>query len=298
MLKARSAQYLIGISWFVLSLMVSNLNDVTAKYLGGNLHPTQVAFLRFLFGTISLLPLMFYHSATAFKTSRPLVHVARGTLLFFGISIWVFGLNHIHITAATIITFTIPLFILVLAPIFLGEKVSSRLWFATIIGFLGVLVMYNPMSAGFSLLSLLMLLSSLMFAALDIINKKFVIKESMLSMLFYSALVTTILGFYPAYLFWQPITVQQFILLFALGACSNLILFFLLKAFSLVHASDVAPYRYLELVMSAFFGVVIFAEIPTIETLLGACIIIPTTLYVAYNRIESLPESEVIVQNT
>lgn len=298
MLKARSAKYLIGISWFLLSLLVSNLNDVTAKYLGGNLHPTQVAFLRFLFGTLSLLPFMLYYRATSFKTSRPLVHVARGTLLFFGISIWIFGLNFIHITAATILTFTIPLFILILAPIFLGEKVSPRLWFATIIGFLGVLVVFNPLKADFNTLSLVMLLSSLMFASLDIINKKFVIQESMLSMLFYSAVVTTILGFYPAYLFWQQVTTHQLVLLFALGAGSNLILYFLLKAFSIINASDVAPYRYLELVLSAFFGFIIFAEIPTFETMIGACIIIPTTLYVAYQKMESKVEKEVSVQNT
>ncbi|MFI4983735.1 MAG: DMT family transporter [Rickettsiales bacterium] len=298
MLKSRSAKYLVGIGWFVLSLVVSNLNDVTAKYLGSDIHPAQVAFLRFLFGTLSLLPFMFYYGKTAFKTSRPLVHVARGTLLFFGITIWILGLGYIQITAATILTFTIPLFILVLAPIFLNEKVPTRLWGATLIGFAGVLVILNPLHTSFNAISMIMLLSAVMFASLDIINKKFVIQESMLSMLFYSAVVTTILGFYPAYLFWQPITHSQLYLLCALGAGSNLILFFLLKAFSLVNASDVAPYRYLELVISAFFGFIIFAEIPTLETAIGACIIIPTTLYIAYQKVEQLPEKEVMVANT
>ena len=277
---------MLGIAWFILSLVISNLNDVIAKYVGSDLHFAQTTFCRCFFGMLSLLPFMIYGGIKSFKTPRPIMHVIRGSLLYFGIAIWILGLNLVPIATATIMTFTIPLFILIMAPIFLGEKVSARLWSATLVGFVGVIIVFNPSHDTFQPISLILLLSSLMFATLDIINKKYVVKESMLSMLFYSAVVTSVLGFYPAYMFWQDITTHQLVLLAILGAGSNLILYCLLKAFSFVQASAVAPYRYLELVLSAFVGFVVFSEIPAMATYIGTLIIVPCTLYVASQQIK------------
>jgi S-adenosylmethionine uptake transporter len=108
----------------------------------------------------------------------------------------------------------------------------------------------------------------------------------MLSMLFYSALVTTLLGFLPAFYFWQNPTLPDLILLFCLGAGSNLILFCLLKGFALVAVSAVAPYRYLEVVFSTIFGYIIFIETPGFYTYIGALIIIPTTLMIAKRQMQ------------
>jgi len=281
MSNSANSKYVVGISWFILSLVVSNFNDVLAKHLGTDIHFAQTTFCRCFFGALSLIPFMMYYGRSSFATKRPVLHVIRGALLYFGISIWILGLNYVPITTATIMTFTIPLFILIMAPVFLGERVSKALWAATIIGFIGVVIVFNPGDQSFKPISMILLLSSLMFASLDILNKKFVVKESMLSMLFYSAIVTTILGAYPAYKFWGDVTSSQLLPLFVLGAGSNLILYCLLKGFELVNASAVAPYRYLELVISAFVGYIIFSEVPQMATYIGTLIIIPCTLYVA-----------------
>lgn len=288
----QNRQYLLGITWFILSIVISNVNDIIMKKLGYDLHPMQVAFCRFFFGTMSLIPLMIYFGKKSFVTKRYYIHITRGVLLFFGISIWCFGLSIVPITTATILTFTIPLFVLVMAPIFLGEKVSTQLWVVTILGFVGVLIVFNPTSASFQPIAIIMLISSLMFASLDIINKKFVASESMLSMLFYSAVVTTILSIYPAYLYWQSINSYQLFLMAVMGVFSNLILFCLLKSFSIVNASAVAPYRYLELVLSGVFGYVLFHEIPELTMYIGAAIIIPSTFYVGYHQLKWGRKSE------
>jgi len=285
-MKKQNAKYALGIAWFILSLFISNLNDILMKHLGSNLHPTQVAFMRFLFGTLSLLPFMLYGGLASFQTSRISIHIVRGLLLFLGISVWCFGLGIVPILSATLLTFTIPFFVLIMAPIFLGEKVKKSLWVATFLGFLGVYFVLNPHAEDFNVFSIVMLISALLFATLDIINKKFVSKESMLSMLFYSALFTTILGALPAYYYWRSMSDIQILLLAVLGAFGNLILYCILKAFAYVRASDVSPYRYLELVVSAFTGFVLFNEAPTMHTIVGAIIIIPSTFYIGYMRMQ------------
>lgn len=293
-----SINYIKGISWFVLSLVISVINDVFAKYLGENLHSIQITFLRFLFATISLMPFMIIYGKKSFHTGRIGLHFIRGILLFLAISLWCLGLTQAPITVATTLTFIIPMFVLVLARFFLQERVGTSRWVVTIIGFCGATVVVEPTNVNFSPLVLLLVLATLMFATLDVINKKFVAKESMLGMLFYTALITMLLGIVPTIFVWKTPTLNQLFFLFLLGCGGNLILFCLLKAFAFAEASALAPFRYVELILSAGLGIVVFNEIPTLALCLGALIIIPCTLFLVYaeTRTKTVPaaNSEVI----
>ena len=279
-----NSKYLVGISWFIASLVISIINDTSMKYLSGSLPPMQITFLRFCFGCLCLLPFMLFYGKRSFHTERAWIHFARGTILFLAISMWCYGLTIVPIAHATLTTFTMPLFLLVLAPIFLKEKISRALIMATCLGFLGAIASFDIMHVNFEITSMILLISALLFASLDIINKKFVMKESMLSMLFYSALVTSLLGAIPAYIVWQTPSSHDLIILLYLGAGGNLILYCLLKAFSLVPASSIAPYRYLELIFSSAIGFMIFSEIPSIMMVIGALLIIPSTLFVTFAK--------------
>ena len=114
----KSKTYLIGVLWFVLHFVIGNLNDVTTKYLGSSLPPAEIAFLRFAFSAIVLLPLMLFYGKKSFYTSRISIHVIRGALLFFGQCVWAYSLTIVPLTTVTMLSFTIPLFVLIMAPIF------------------------------------------------------------------------------------------------------------------------------------------------------------------------------------
>lgn len=282
-----SVTYIKGISWFVLSLVISVINDGFAKYLGENLHSIQITFLRFLFATISLMPFMLFYGKKSFYTSRIGLHFIRGVLLFLAIALWCLGLTQAPITVATTLTFIIPMFVLVMARFFLNEKVGLYRWIVTIIGFCGATIVVEPTNVNFSPLVLLLVLATAMFATLDVINKKFVVKESMLAMLFYTALITMLLGLIPSIFVWKTPTLHQLFFLFLLGCGGNLILYCLLKAFTFAEASALAPFRYVELMLSAGLGIVVFNEIPTLALCLGALIIIPCTLFLLYAETRS-----------
>lgn len=101
---------------------------------------------------------------------------------------------------------------------------------------------------------MVILLSAFLFASLDILNKVFVGKESFWAMIFYTALFTTLICAYPASLAWVAPTPLQYGLLAVLGGGANGLLFCLLKSFSMVDASALAPFRYTELILSASVG--------------------------------------------
>lgn len=273
-----------GIGWFVISLLVSSSGDVIMKYLGSNFHPYQVVFLRFLFATIVLLP-WFYSNRSEFATSRLPLHFIRGALLFGGISFWCMGLNIVKIALATTINFTIPIFVAVLAVVFLKEKFSMFRMIATLLGFVGVVIATNPASMQFESMSLVLIISAFMFALLDVINKKFVTDESTISMLFYSNIFTTLLSLIPAMSVWNPLTVKDLCVFVLLGIIANLILYCLLRSFKLIDASAVAPYRYTELLFSAGMGYIFFNEVLDSSIISGAVIIIVATLFVLYESL-------------
>lgn len=274
--------YFIGISWFILSLFVCIGNDSIMKLLGNNYQISQIMFLRYLFATISILPCMVLHDGRrSFFTKYPTIHIARAALLSIGITMYCFSLTKLPLSTVITINFTIPIFTLILAFIFLKENVTRPKIIATLVGFVGIMITAEPTRANFASYAIIILLaSSVMFAVLDIMNKKFVIQEGILTMLFYTAIATTAFCAIPAWLSWKSLALFDLMLFVFLGIGANLLLYCILKAFERVDISSIAPFRYIEFLLSMIIGFVLFHEIPTLSTIIGACIIAPSTLYI------------------
>lgn len=293
-MDSKLKMYFMGVFWFILSLISSSINDVISKYAGVRLHSYEITFFRFLFGTITLIPFVFYYGFETLKTSRPMVHFMRGLLLFVGIAGWTYGLSIAPVTTATVVSFTVPIFVLILGVFFLKERIIWQRWVVTIIAFAGLVITLDPNADDFNPEVFIFVGSAVCFAILDIINKNFVIKESMISMLFYSAIITALLSLPFALQYWISPSIEELALLFLLGASANLILFFLLKAFALADATALAPYRYFELVVSASIAYIVFQEIPNEATIWGSIVVIPSTLFIIYSEKKQISNSEKI----
>jgi len=183
--------------------------------------------------------------------------------------------------SCVVINNTMPFFKMLFAQLILGEKVGKERWLASVAGFIGCLVVFNPTSATFQPMSLVLILSACCFAMLDIFNKKYSDSETITSMLFYGSLATAFFAAFKAVPQWVPVTGTQLGLIAALGVGANGLLFCLLKAFKYVDASATCPYRYTEFILSAIAGILFFAEKPSPSTLLGSCIILPSVIYTA-----------------
>lgn len=283
--------YAQGVFWIILVALTSNTNDILMRLVGTSLPPQEVTFFRYFFAVLTLLPVMLYQGKPSFHTKRPTLHLIRSILLFGAMSCWTKGLTMAPLATGGILAQTTQLFVLPMAFVFLKESVGWQRTLATLAGFAGVLVVAVGESGTDSLINsfttmnnatLFFLAAAMMFALSDIINKQFVVKESTLSMLFYIALGTMIIAFYPAFLVWKTPTIKELAYLAVLGAGGNLILFFLLKAFAATDVSALAPFRYVEIFSAAIFGFFIFQEVPSLYLLIGACIIIPSTFAISY----------------
>ena len=140
---AAPSTFLVGIAWFFAHQLIGVGNDVIMKFTGANLGVAQVVFLRFLFATLTMVPVMLAGGKESWKTDRAPLHVARSALLAGGIFLYVKGLTIAPIAVVTTLNFTIPLFTLVLASVVLKEKVDSTRWLGTLVGFAGVTVVIS-----------------------------------------------------------------------------------------------------------------------------------------------------------
>lgn len=275
--------YILGITWFLLHIICSSTNDIISKFLSSSLNSFEISFFRFIFSAIGVLPFVIHQGISSLKTSNFFIHIIRGIILFGAITAWVYGLSMINVTTATVIGFSIPIFNLSLAAVFLNERISWQRLCATIFGFVGVAITLRPYLQEFHAQILVTVFSATSFAALDIINKKFVQEESLTSMIFYSCAITAILSVPPVVVYWKMPSWQDLALLFFLGAVSaNLMLFFILKAFSLIDATSLGPYRYLEILVSFAGSYFVFYQIPPQSTLYGGIIIVLSACFILY----------------
>lgn len=282
-----NSNHVKGLMWFILSLLISNFNDVAAKLVIVRLDPLQIASLRFFWSVVSLIPCIIYYGTKCLKTKSISIHIVRGALFYIAIAMWIWGVGVVSLSTVTTISFTVPVFVLLLAPRFLKEKVGVALWLSTTICLIGAVLALEPLHEDFKPLSLLLLCASAMFGTLDVINKRYIVKEGTIPMLFYSALVSFACSIPGAVITWTAPTGYEMLTLALLGAGSNAILYCILTSFKYIAASALSPYRYLELILSIVVGYVCFSETPTFMNCVGSFIIVLSTLYIAKQQMKS-----------
>lgn len=271
-----------GALWMLLAAAVWATNDALVKALGRTIDPLQISLFRCFFGGLTILPFILATTGTlAFRTSRLGGHIVRSAAGYIAMVLSWYSVIHLPLADATALGFTRPLFMVVLAVLFLHEVVRWRRWTATAIGFLGVLVMARPGLETLNL-GLAAAISGAFFVALvSVMIKSLAATERPTTIIFYFGVLSSLMGLGPALLVWKQPTPLEFAILVFIGAAGSLGQYFTIRAFRIADATAVDPFDYVRLLYATLFGFLFFAEIPDAYTLVGAAIIIASTYYIA-----------------
>ncbi|WP_193185900.1 DMT family transporter [Nisaea sediminum] len=270
-----------GAIWIVISCVIFSLMQANVKLLGARLDTFQIAFFRCAFGLAVILPFMFRAGSHVFKTRRPLAHLLRGCLGAGAMACGFYSVTHMPLADATAISFAKPLFMIVLAVLFLNETVRWRRWSATAVGFLGVLIMVRPGSSEIGFAAGIALLGTLFVALVVVVVKKLATTESPLTILFSFGIISTSIMTVPAILVWQEPTWSEMAMLLAVGALGSAGQACAVKGFKVGEATAVVPFDYSRLLFAGFIGFWLFGDVPGLHTLAGAGLIVASTLYIA-----------------
>lgn len=270
-----------GAAWLVLGGLCWTVVTILIKLLGQRLEALQVAFFRGVFGLIFIVPLLIRFSFAPLRSARHVGHFWRAALGTTSMALGFYAVTHLPLADATSIGFTTPLFVLVVAALFLGEKVRWRRWSATAVGFVGVVVMMRPGQAAFDPVMLLALAGAALTAGAVSVVKNLTATESTMTMLATFTLWSTAFMTVPAILVWRAPTLAEWGLAAAMGALATIGQSFIIRAYGAGDASAVAPFDYLRLPLSVLAGLWMFAEPVSWWTLGGAAVIVAATLYIA-----------------
>ncbi len=276
----RGAGNVEGALWMIGAALSFALQAVAVKTLTPRLDPVEVVFFRCAFGFVVTLPFALHPGIGGLRTRRLRLHVARGLIGALNMFAVFYALSHMLLAEATAISFSSPLFMIVLAVLFLGEPVHWRRWTATAVGFLGVLVVLRPGTEAFQPAALVALAGALMVATVGVLIKKLAATERPATILFYFGLVATLASAGPAALVWRTPSGEDWPLLAFVAVLGVLAQVCVIRAYRAGEATAVTPFAYAQLLFAGVFGFALFGEVPDAVAVAGAAIIVASTLYI------------------
>jgi drug/metabolite transporter (DMT)-like permease len=260
--------------WAMAAGSLFSLLNALMRALALTIDPFQAQFLRYFFGLLVLLPIVWHHGPAAYRPRHIGGQFVRGAAHTLGLCLWFAALPKIG--------FTGPIFIMIGAKLAFHEPMRWERWLATLAGLAGVLIVVGPkLSANAGLYHLVMLASAPVFAASFLITKALTRYESTGTILVWQSISVAALSLPLALLNWQPLGALQwagFVLTGVLGSAGH---YCLTRSFTRADISATQSVKFLDLVWSAFLGFVLFADVPSGTTLAGGGLICAATVWLA-----------------
>ncbi|KUJ85338.1 hypothetical protein AVO45_16420 [Ruegeria marisrubri] len=292
-----------GILWLLLATTLFPIQDVIIKSLSGEFAVHQIIFWRGIFA----LPLVaaiawFEGSLWPLKLGSIPLQLLRAASMFGFFLGYYMALATIGMAETAAITFSTPIFVTMMAPLFLSERVGLYRWGAVATGLIGVLVIVQPGAAVFEPAAILALLAAISYAISIICTRRLGNRSNGGMMTLFAVIFFIVMGGalglafsgveagspHPSIAFlyrdWATPTTRDWLLLLALGGISGLGFFALSQAYRLAEASVVTPFEYTYLPWSVLWGYVVFGALPGVATWIGLTLIVGAGLMIVFRE--------------
>ena len=271
------------LAWMVASCLLFALVMVCVRLFLVDLPPIQTVFMRYVVGILLLMPLVAGSLRSArLKDSWRMLFV-RAVCHALAVFCWFYAIMRIPLAEVNALLNLGPVYATLGAALYFGEKLRLRRITAIMVSFLGALVIIRPGFAEFNLGTLAVLVTAPLFAVSDLIAK------ALKSRLDDNVIIITLSGgialasLSPALVVWQPMSVMNWVGVFAIGLCATLGHVTLMKSFrGPMWAAQTG--KYVQLLFVVLFGIALFDEIPVLTTLLGAVVVLAAVSYIAFRE--------------
>jgi drug/metabolite transporter (DMT)-like permease len=277
------AASLIGVATAFIAATTLFAKALGTDQFGPPMHPFQIVFGRFLFAF-----LCFSLAVAIFRPAldRPHLglHLARTIGGWAGLVLMFASVAYIPLADATAISFLNPVFGMIFAIPFLGERVGKWRWLAAGIAMVGALILLRPTPDSFQPAALLALGAAVILGFELNIIKKLTRREGPFSILFINNAIGLCIASLAVIWVWQPPTPEQWGLMAAIGCAMAVAQTCFVNAMARADASFVAPFSYGTLIFAGLYDVIFYDVVPDNVTILGACIIIAGAMLLAWRE--------------
>jgi drug/metabolite transporter (DMT)-like permease len=271
---------LAGITFAVINAITFTITS-PAEYGGFGFKPQSDTFWQYAIALVFSLPFLWRTGGLSFKTKQPIPHIIRVVLSAAGLQAFVIAISKgVPIWQVVALTMTAPFFVLIGARLFLGETVSANRWIASLVGFIGALIVTNPWSEHFNVYWLLPVVAAVMWGAASLFTKYLSRTEKPESLTTWLLLLLT-----PINLFWsvgagfEVPTANILWLLIVGGFLVFLAQYFLSKSYAAADANFVQPFDDLKLISNVLVYGLFFGYWPTGIIWLGLGMIMAGSIF-------------------
>ena len=284
-MKDIQKDHMKGILFMLLASLFFAFNDTLVKYViketGENFSIFNIVFFRGIITCILIILLIFFFGKLDLKklfiNKRSYL---RGIFEVFAALCFLSGLILMPMADVYTLLNTAPLIITAVGAIFLKEKVGIRRWSAVIIGFIGVLIVINPINLKFGYYFILPIMAAIFLTLRDVVTKGFAISDNGLEIIFVTSLLVTIFFGAIAIFFPQYTNYDNLLYIFLSSVCLTCAYFFSVLTILYAPLSLTSSTRYTVIVFGMILGYLFLNEIPSINMIIGAIIISLSGLFV------------------
>jgi drug/metabolite transporter (DMT)-like permease len=294
----RVSKRLQAVFWLMAGVFTFSLQDIAIKTVSGSYPVHEVIFTRCVMAIPFILFLVMRAGGLqTIRSPRSGALMARGVLLLGSYTSYFLAFPVMKLADVIALYATVPLFVTALAGPILGEKISLARWGAVGLGFIGALIMVRPGSSVFELASLLPVFSALAYASAQVLARRIGLEDSAAVMSFYqnilylvaagvlAAIVTAWGGEFQGHkslVFllrqWEMPTISDFLLISACGPIAAIGMTMLGEAYRMEEANIVTSFEYTNLIWGTIWGYLIWAEMPGLNSVIGAGLIVSAGL--------------------
>ena len=263
-----------------LSVCAFSVMDIIVKW--SQHYPLgEVLFFRGFFGVIFYLFIIpsdrrknFYY------TKRAGLHFLRCTFGLIALVAIFIALRNLPLATVVSISFAAPIFTTIFSIFLLREKVGIFRWLAVIIGFVGIIIITEPGLSSVNIYYIYPIIFCLGLSYVAIAIRQLSKTEPVWLISLYFSVAITLLSLFTIPYGWIMPSLYDLVFLSFIGFFGGVANLWLSQSYKYSEVSLVTPLKYLALVFAIFFGYIIWGEIPTIKTLMGAGLVIISSLII------------------
>lgn len=277
---------------------ITTLQDTIIKWMSGSypFHEMQTIRCGVALLFVTVFVLRNGGLGTLATPQLPLV-LLRGLLLGLASMLFYLAAVAMPFSEAVALYFTMPLLVVGLAGVFLGERVPPRRWLAVAIGFAGVVVMLRPGTALFEPAALLALAAALCYAAGNILTRPLSAQLTLGPLAFWQNVMYVAVALALSAAFgsgalhssshvsldyltrgWLWPALPDLALIVTLGLGTGALMLLYTAAYRFADASFVAPFEYTAMVWAVLFSFLIWRQLPDLTALTGIGLIVGSGL--------------------
>ena len=262
-----------GVLWMMGTLLCFTLMAVAARELSNEMHTVEILVFRNAIAVAVVAPFILGKGLARLKTRNIKLHLTRAVIQLGGQFSWIYGITLLPLAEVTALEFTVPLWTLILAVLFLGEIASRAKIIATAAGLIGVTVILRPGIEAVSPVALLVLAGAGCFAGSSVLVKYLTRTEDATMIVFYMNVLQLPIVTIPALFVWVHPSLADWPWIMAWGLAGLGAHYTMARGLHLADITLIFPLDFLRLPLIALVGWMFYAEALDPWTALGAVII-------------------------